>query len=250
MTHKIDLNCDMGEGCGNDAALMEYISSANIACGYHAGDAATMRTTVETALGKGVAIGAHPGYPDRENFGRIAMQLPPKKVQEIVAEQIAALSEIAVAAGGKLNHVKVHGALYNQAARDTELAAAIAEAVRDFDENLVLFCLSGSPMISEAEKLGLRTASEVFADRTYQPDGSLTPRTLPNALIYETDQAVRQAIQMLTTGGVTTVDGSRLNIRADTICLHGDSENALEFAISISRALAQNNIAIAPFEGK
>ena len=124
MTLKIDLNCDMGEGCGNDAALMEYISSANIACGYHAGDAATMRTTVETALEKGVAIGAHPGYPDRENFGRIAMQLPPKKVQEIVAEQIAALSEIAVASGGKLNHVKVHGALYNQAARDPELAAA------------------------------------------------------------------------------------------------------------------------------
>ena len=160
------------------------------------------------------------------------------------------MSEIAVAAGGKLNHVKVHGALYNQAARDTELAAAIAEAVRDFDENLVLFCLSGSPMISEAEKLGLRTASEVFADRTYQPDGSLTPRTLPNALIYETDQAVGQAIQMLTTGGVTTVDGSRLNIRADTICLHSDGENALEFAIAIRRALADNNIAVEAFDGR
>ena len=250
MTLKIDLNCDMGEGCGNDAELMDYVSSTNIACGFHAGDAATMRRTVETALEKGVAIGAHPGYPDRENFGRVAMQLSPRQVREIVTEQIATLSEIAVAAGGKLSHVKAHGAMYNQAAHDTELAAAIAEAVRDFDENLVLFCLSGSPMISEAEKLGLRSASEVFADRTYQRDGTLTPRTQSNALIHETDLAVGQAIQMLTSGTVTTVDGATVDIRANTICLHGDGENALEFAISISRALAQNNIAIAPFEGK
>ena len=249
MRRTIDLNCDMGEGCGNDAELMDYISSANIACGFHAGDTPTMRKTVEIAMEKGVAIGAHPGYPDRKNFGRVAMHLPPNKVQEIVAEQLAALSEIAVAAGGGLSHVKAHGALYNQAARDTELAAAIAEAVKDFDDTLVLFCLSGSAMISEAERLGLRTASEVFADRTYQRDGSLTPRTQPNALIHATDVAVGQAIQMLTTGSVTTVDGAKLDIQADTICLHGDGENALEFAKAIDAALASSNIGIAPVYG-
>ncbi len=236
----------MGEGCGNDAELMDYMSSANIACGFHAGDAATMRKTVETAVEKEVAIGAHPGYADRENFGRLAMQMSPKEVNEIVGEQIAMLSEIAIAAGGKLRHVKAHGALYNQAARDTELAAAIADAVIDFDKYLILFCLSGSPMIAEAEKRGLRTASEVFADRTYQIDGSLTPRTQQNALIHKTDQAVAQAVQMLTTGTVTVVNGSTLTIRADTICLHGDGENPLEFAIAINNAMKHNGIGIRP----
>ncbi len=247
MKLKIDLNCDMGEGCGNDAELMDYISSANVACGFHAGDAATMRKTVETAIEKGVAIGAHPGYPDRGNFGRVAMQLPPKKVYEIVAEQVAALSEIASAAGGKLSHVKAHGALYNQAAGDTELAAAIAEAVIDFDKNLVLFCLSGSPMIVEAEKHRLRTASEVFADRTYRNDGSLTPRSESNALIKNTGVALNQVLNMIKYGRVRSTDAIIVPIVADTICLHGDGENALEFAMAISHALADNNIEIAAF---
>ncbi len=247
MTLKIDLNCDMGEGCGNDAELMDYISSANIACGFHAGDAATMRKTVETALEKGVAIGAHPGYPDRENFGRVEMQFPPKRVYEIVTEQIGALNETAAAAGGKLSHVKAHGALYNQAARDTELAAAIAEAVIDFDKNLLLFCLSGSPMIAEVEKRGLRAASEVFADRSYQSDGSLTPRSESNALIKNTGVALNQVLDMIKYGRVRSTDAIMVPIVADTICLHGDGENALEFAMAISQALGNNNIDIAAF---
>lgn len=234
----------MGEGCPNDAELMKYVSSANIACGYHAGDAATMRQTVETAIEKGVAIGAHPGYPDRENFGRIAMQMSPNQVFEIVTEQIAALNEIVVNAGKKLSHVKPHGDLYNQSARDAELAAAIAEAVFDFDPNLILFGLSGSVSINEAEKLGCNTASEVFADRTYQPDGSLTPRNLPNALIHDTDKAVSQVLQMVRMQTVTTLTGEAIPIRADTICIHGDGENAVEFAIAISQALKNNGIEI------
>ncbi len=244
MTRTVDLNCDMGEGCGNDTELMEFISSANIACGYHAGDATTMRKTVEMAVEKGVAIGAHPGYPDRENFGRVAMQMSPAKVNEIVSDQIATLNEFAIRADARLSHVKAHGALYNQAARDTELAAAIAEAVAAFDKELVLFCLSGSPMIAEAEKLGLRTASEVFADRTYQADGSLTPRTRPNALIHDTGEAVAQAVKMLASGAVKATDGSTVTLRADTICLHGDGKNALEFAIAINRAMKDNGIGI------
>lgn len=243
-TVTIDLNCDMGEGCGNDAELMDYVTSANIACGFHAGDAATMRRTVETAIEKSVAIGAHPGYPDRENFGRVAMQMPPNQVFDIVTEQIAALNEITITAGGKLSHVKTHGALYNQAACDAELAAAIAEAVLHFDPKLVLFCLSGSLMILEAEKRGLSTASEVFADRTYQSDGSLTPRSQPNALIYETMTAVSQAIQMVNERTVATASGGTIPIRADTICIHGDGENALEFARAINHALKANGVEI------
>ena len=243
---KIDLNCDMGEGCGNDAALMDHISSTNIACGFHAGDAETMKRTVEIAIEKGVAIGAHPGYRDRENFGRTAMQLSAAEVVEIVTEQIAALSEIATAAGGRLDHVKPHGALYNQAARDSELAAAIAEAVIAFDRNLVLYGLSGGDSIREAASRGLRTASEVFADRTYQSDGSLTPRSEPNALINDAEQAVAQVLQMVNAGTVTATDGTTTPIVADTICIHGDGAHALEFAKTINHALRENGIDIGP----
>lgn len=244
--NKIDLNCDMGEGCGNDAALMDYVSSANIACGFHAGDAETMKQTVEWAVEKSVAIGAHPGYRDRENFGRTAMHLSPADVFDIVIEQVAALNEVAVRAGGVLHHVKPHGALYNQAARDTELAAAIADAVKAFDAELVLYGLSGSLSISEAERFGLRTASEVFADRTYQTDGSLTPRTEANALITETDKASAQVLKMIKSETVTSVDGTTIPIVADTISIHGDGANALEFAKTINRTLIENGIAIRP----
>ena len=239
----------MGEGCGNDAELMDYVSSANIACGFHAGDPATMKRTVETALEKGVAIGAHPGYPDRENFGRLAMDLSPKHIHEIVTEQIAALNEIVAERGGKLSHVKPHGALYNQAARDTELAAAIAEAVFHFNPMLVLFGLAGSTSISEAEKCGLRTASEVFADRTYQPDGSLTPRTEPDALINESQIAIDQVLQMVMQQAVTAVNGQSIPIKADTICIHGDGPSALEFARLIQANLVAGGIHIAAFSG-
>ena len=240
----VDLNCDMGEGCGNDAELMDYVSSVNIACGFHAGDATTMRQTVQTAIEKSVAIGAHPGYPDRKNFGRVAMQMTPNQVFDIVTEQITALNEITIAAGGKLSHVKAHGALYNQAAFDAELAAAIAEAVLHFDPKLVLFCLSGSLMILEAEKRALSTGSEVFADRTYQSDGSLTPRSQSNAVIFETMTAVSQALQMVNQGNVVTVTGRSIPMRADTICLHGDGENALEFAKAINQGLKANGVQI------
>ena len=240
----IDINCDVGEGCETDAAVMDFVTSANIACGYHAGDATTMRQTVETAIEKSVAIGAHPGYRDLENFGRTAMQMPPSEVYKIVTEQIEALNEVTIAAGGKLSHVKPHGALYNQAASDAKLADAIAKAVFDFDPELILYGLSGSLSIIEAKKAGLKTASEVFADRTYQPDGSLTPRSQPNALISDTQVAVAQVLQMVKDKTVTTVDGSKIHIQADTICIHGDGPNAVRFARAIRKSLTAHDIAI------
>jgi UPF0271 protein len=244
MTMKIDLNCDMGEGCAHDAELLHLVSSANIACGFHAGDAETMRTTAEMAVQKNVAIGAHPGYKDRENFGRTEMSLSPKEVFDLVSEQISLMNDVATAAGGRLNHVKPHGALYNQAARDQELAAAIAEAVAAFDSELVLFGLSGTVCITEAEKCGLIAASEVFADRTYQNDGSLTPRTKPGALIQNADDAVAQALQMVQDASVTTIGGSVIPVRAETICLHGDGEHAVEFARAIRGALEKKGVTI------
>ncbi|HEV7699125.1 MAG TPA: 5-oxoprolinase subunit PxpA [Pyrinomonadaceae bacterium] len=234
---KIDLNCDMGEGCGHDAELLDLVSSANIACGFHAGDAETMRVTSELAVEKGVAIGAHPGYKDRENFGRTEMSLSSKDVFDLVTEQIAIMKGHALAAGGRLNHVKPHGALYNQAARDGELAAAVAEAVAAFDKDLVLFGLSGTVCIAEAERIGLTAASEVFADRTYRADGSLTPRREANALITDDAQAVTQALRMVRESSVTATDGTAIPVRAQTICLHGDGTRAVEFARSIRSAL-------------
>jgi len=240
----VDLNCDMGEGCGNDAALMDYVSSVNIACGFHAGDVDTMRRTVETALEKGLAIGAHPGYRDRENFGRTSMNLPLNEVYDIVTEQINILRQICSNEGAALHHVKPHGALYNQAVRDAGLARTIAESVRDVDSNLVYFGLSGSVMIDEGEKGGLRTASEVFADRTYQNDGSLTPRSEPNALISGTNKAMRQVLDMLKYGCVRSTGGIMVAIKADTVCIHGDGPHPLEFARAIYANLIDNDIAI------
>ncbi|MEO6654627.1 MAG: 5-oxoprolinase subunit PxpA [Pyrinomonadaceae bacterium] len=246
---KIDLNCDMGEGCGNDAELMDFVSSVNIACGFHAGDAATMRKTVETAIEKSVAIGAHPSYRDRENFGRTSMSLPPSEVYDLVLEQILALRDICIETGGELSHVKPHGALYNQAAKDIILANAIAMAVRAVDENLIVFGLSGSVLITEAQKCGLRTANEIFADRTYSPDGSLTPRIEPNALIHDTDKAVAQVLQMVKNRNVTSTDGKQIQLDADTVCIHGDGENAVDFARSIRQKLIENGIKIEAVSG-
>ncbi len=240
----VDLNCDVGEGCGQDAELMGLISSANIACGYHAGDEETMRKTVVLAVENGVAIGAHPGYPDRENFGRVAMDLTASDIIRIVTDQINTLAKIAKTAGGKVTHVKPHGALYNQSARDPVLASVIARAIANLDDKLVLFGLSGSHSISEAEKIGLRTASEVFADRTYQSDGSLTPRTEPNALVQDLEIASTQVLDMIKYGRVRSVDAYMIPISAQTVCIHGDGENAVNFARVINRALAQNGIEI------
>ena len=245
----IDLNCDMGESfgawtLGNDAALMDYVSSVNIACGFHAGDASTIRKTVETALEKGVAVGAHPSFPDLQGFGRREMKMSAAEVFDIVLYQIAAVKGICEALGGKLHHVKPHGALYNQSAKDANLAEAIAEAVKKIDENLILYGLSGSFLISEAEKINLRTASEVFADRTYQTDGSLTPRDKPNALISDAKQAVSQVLQMISEQTVTAVSGGKISLRAETVCIHGDGEQALEFAETINKQLKEKGVNI------
>ncbi len=245
----VDLNCDMGESfgawtLGNDAELMNYVSSVNIACGFHAGDASTMRKTVETAIEKNVAIGAHPSFPDLQGFGRREMKLSAQEIFDIVLYQVSALKGICETFGGKLHHVKPHGALYNSAAKNAEMSLAIAEAVKKIDSNLIFYGLSGSFLISEAEKIGLQTASEVFADRTYQADGSLTPRNQPNALIKDTETAVKQVLQMVNAQTVTATNGETISIKAETICIHGDGENALEFARIINKTLTENNIAI------
>ena len=242
----VDLNCDMGEGCPNDAALMDFVSSVNIACGYHAGDAETMRKTVETAIEKGVAIGAHPGYADKANFGRTPMSLTSAEVYEIVGDQIISLRDICRSAGADLGHVKPHGALYNQSARNAQLAAAIAKAVKDIDPKLVLFGLSGSVSLDEGRKAGLHTASEAFADRTYGRDGKLTPRTEPNALIKDVDAATQQAIQMVRDGTVVATSGETVPIKADTICIHGDGDRAREFAKAIFVKLNGSGVTIRP----
>ena len=239
---KIDINCDMGEVCANDAELMNYVSSVNIACGAHAGDAEIMRQTVENAIEKGVAVGAHPGYPDRENFGRIALELSPPQIYDLITAQVISLQTIANECGSKISHVKPHGALYNQSARAPDLAAVIAQAVFDIDPRLILFGLSGSVSISAAKTAGLRTASEVFADRTYRSDGNLTPRTESNALIHDTDIAIAQVMQMVNNGTVTATDGSVIPIKADTICIHGDGDNALAFIMSIRQSLIAADI--------
>jgi 5-oxoprolinase (ATP-hydrolysing) subunit A len=229
---------------GNDAELMKYVSSVNIACGFHAGDASTMRKTVETAIDKGVAIGAHPGFPDLQGFGRREIKMSPQEVFDIVLYQVSALKGICESFGAKLRHVKPHGALYNQAAKDKILAEAIAKAVKAIDKNLVFYGLSGSFLISEAEKIELKTASEVFADRTYQTDGNLTPRTENNALIKDSEIAVRQVLQMIQTQTVTATDRRMIPIKAETICIHGDGENALDFAKIINEILIENNVRI------
>jgi len=245
----IDLNCDMGESfgawrMGNDTELMNYVSSVNVACGFHAGDASAMRKTVETALKKGVAIGAHPSFPDLQGFGRRSMVLSTQEIFDIVLYQVSALKGVCEAFGAKLNHVKPHGALYNQAAKDSGIAAAIVEAARAIDKNLVFYGLSGSCLISEAEKLGLKTASEVFADRTYQADGSLTPRSAPNALIKDGGRAVSQILQMIKEQTVSAINGEKVALKAETVCIHGDGENALEFARMIREKLINDNIQI------
>jgi len=246
---RIDLNCDMGEGCGSDAELMPYISSANIACGYHAGDADTMKRTIDLAIEHGVAIGAHPGYIDRENFGRTSMNLPVTEIHKLVTDQIAELNEIAGRCGGRLSHVKPHGALYNQAARDADLATAIAKAVTDFDDSLIVFGLAKSLSISTAASLGLKTANEVFADRTYQTDGSLTPRSEPNALITGEATAVDQVLDMIKYGRVRSTDAIMIPIVADTVCIHGDGEYAVSFAKTINSELRRNGVTILAING-
>lgn len=246
----IDLNCDMGEGfgaweMGEDAALLDYASSANIACGFHAGDPGTMHRTVKLAIEKGVAVGAHPSLPDLQGFGRRRMHVSAQEVYDMVLYQIGAMDGFAIACGGRLAHVKAHGALYNMAARDLSLAQAIAEAVRDFNDSLILFGLSGSELIRAGEIAGLKTASEVFADRSYEADGSLTPRTQAGAAIGDADAAIARVRRMIGEGKVQSREGGDVAVRAETLCIHGDEPGAVEFARRIRAALEADGIRLA-----
>lgn len=247
--HLVDINCDIGESfgtykMGRDEEILDYISSANIACGFHAGDPTTMRRTVKLGIEKNVAIGAHPGLPDLVGFGRREMQISPKEAYDIMIYQIGALSAFAKSEGGKLYHVKPHGALYNMAAKDALLSEAIAEAIYTVDPELILYGLSGSELVKAGRKIGLRIANEVFSDRTYQQDGSLTSRREENALINDHKKAVNQVIRMVKEGKVMSVQGIDVPIKADTICIHGDSESALVFAKYVSGALKDANITV------
>jgi len=241
---QIDLNADLGEGAGNDEALLSLVSSANIACGWHAGDASTMRQCVRWALDQGVAIGAHPSFPDRENFGRSTMHLPPEEIYAGVLYQIGALAAIVKGEGGTLAHVKPHGALYNQAVKEPALAEAICEAVRRFDPSLRYFGLAGSGMIGAAERAGLTAVEEVFADRGYMPDGSLVPRSQPGALIEDEAQSLAQTLSLVREHQVTAIDGSTVAVNAQSVCLHGDGAHALAFAHRIRDRLTAEGIAI------
>lgn len=241
---KIDLNADLGEGSRADAKLMTLVTSVNIACGFHAGDAQTMLESVRNAIKNGVAIGAHPSFPDRENFGRTAMDLPPETVYAQVLYQIGALEAMVRAQNGVMRHVKPHGMLYNQAAKEADLADAIARAVRDCSPRLILVGLAGSELIRAGQRLGLTTRQEVFADRGYQPDGSLVPRTQAGALITDEGKALAQTLEMVRAGRVIAVDGTPANVQADTVCLHGDGEHALQFARRLRAAFSEEGILV------
>lgn len=241
---KIDLNADLGEGSPHDEALLQLVSSANIACGFHAGDASTMRQSVRWALQYGVAIGAHPSFPDRENFGRSIMHLPAETVYAQTLYQVGALAAIAKAEGGALHHVKPHGMLYNQAAREPALAEAIARAVRALDANLVLVGLAGSELIRAGKAAGLVTCEEVFADRGYQADGSLVPRSQPGALLDSDEAALAQSLEMVLRQRVQATTGEWVALRADTLCLHGDGPHALAYARALRDRFAQEGIEV------
>jgi 5-oxoprolinase (ATP-hydrolysing) subunit A len=232
---KIDLNCDLGESfgtytIGQDEEMMKFVSSVNVACGFHAGDPLVMKQTVTNALNHNLKIGAHPGLPDLQGFGRRMIHVTPEEAYALVQYQIGALLAFVKAQGGMLSHVKPHGALYNMAAKDSGLATSIAEAVYELDPGLTLFGLSQSELTKAGEEIGLRVAHEVFADRTYQSDGSLTPRSLPNAVLHDENEVEKQVLRMVEKQEVVTTDGEVLSIKADTICLHGDNTAALNLA--------------------
>jgi UPF0271 protein len=247
MNRRIDLNCDLGEGAGLDADLMPLVTSANIACGGHAGNEETMRETVRLAKLQGVAIGAHPGYEDPENFGRVEIPLPPDEVTALITRQVQRLERIAIESGARLSHVKPHGALYNVAARDPETAKAVVRAVSDCGAHLALYALAGCTLAKIAAGHGLKVAHEVFADRAYQADGSLVPRSRPGAVHADESVMIQQVLSMVTRGVVTAGDGSEVSLRADTLCLHGDGKHAVEFARRIRDALAEAGVAVEAF---
>ena len=243
MPRRIDFNCDLGEGC-DDALVLPYISSASIACGLHAGDAETMRRTVELCQRHGVAIGAHPSFDDREGFGRREMACTPDAAHALVLQQIRVLMDIAATQAARLAHVKPHGALYNMAARDPVLADIVARAVRDADPALILVGLSGSALPAAGIAIGLRVLHEVFAERRYEADGTLTPRSHPDAVIHALDDALAQVRGIVSDGSVKARTGERIALRADTLCLHGDRADAAEFARAVRDALEADDVLV------
>ena len=248
---KIDLNCDLGESfgaytIGMDEKVIPLISSCNIACGYHASDPMVMQRTVRLAKEAGIGIGAHPGYPDLMGFGRRPMSVSPQEAAAYVTYQLGALAAFARAEGVPLQHVKPHGALYNTAGKDHALALAIAQAVKAFDQDLILMGLSGSESIKAAEEVGLRVAREVFADRAYMPDGSLMPRSMPGAVLHDEEEAIRRVVRMVKEHKVTAYGGEDIEIIPDSICVHGDNEKALAFVTQIRAALEAEGVEVAP----
>jgi UPF0271 protein len=246
----IDLNCDMGEGCGADERIMPFVSSANVACGFHAGDPATVRETVRLAKRFGVAVGAHPSYPDRAGFGREPMARSPELVRDDVVYQVGAVLGFCRAEGVRLVHVKPHGALYNAAAQDRDLARAVCDAVRAVDPGLVLVCLAGSPMAEVARGLGLRCAEEAFADRAYTARGTLLPRSQPGAVIEDPRLVAERVSAMARERRVVAVDGTAVPVAADTVCIHGDTPGAAEVAAAVRARLRQDGVEVrAPWLG-
>jgi UPF0271 protein len=245
----VDLNADVGEGMGDDAQLIPLVTSVNIACGGHAGDAATMARAVERAAQADVAVGAHPGLEDRAEFGRVGRPLAPAQARELVCRQVAALSAIAERLRVRVRHLKLHGALYHMAARDGALAAAIVDAAAELDAALILVGPPGSALLAAASARGLATAAEVFADRRYRSDGSLVPRGAPMALIADPAEAIAQVVGMVLHGTVRSIDGTNVAVRADTVCLHGDGPDAVGFAQALRTALAGQEIVLRPVHG-
>ncbi len=244
---RVDLNCDLGESFGNyklglDEEVIKFISSANVACGFHASDPLVMSKTVKIAKDAGVAVGAHPGFPDLVGFGRRNMNVLPAELKAMVQYQIGALKAFCDSNKIKMQHVKPHGAMYNMAAKDEKLAIAIAEGIAEVDDSLILLGLSGSEMLKAAEKIGLKSKKEVFADRAYEEDGTLVARTKPNSMITDENLAIERVLQMIKKGSVKAVTGKEISIEADSICVHGDSPKALDFVKKIRAALQSEGI--------
>ena len=240
----IDINCDMGEGMLNDASLMPFISSANIACGYHAGNEDIIKRTIELALENNVAIGAHPSYNDRENFGRLSQSIALVELAELISDQISLFERITNQMGCKIHHIKLHGALYNDCAKDALLSKIVAQTIQAIDPSIMLYGLSGSHTIKEARAIGLRSVQEVFADRTYQANGQLTPRYLDHALITDPIESAKQVLSMVLDQELKADDGTMITVNAETVCIHGDHEAAVEIAKNLFNTLQQYKIEI------
>ena len=252
MHSTIDLNADLGEGFGHsrsseDEALLDLVSSANIACGFHAGDATTMRDTVKAAASRGVAIGAHPSYPDIPGFGRRELGLSPKEIRFHVSYQLRTFRDICMAESARLTYVKPHGALYNRAAKDSAAAAAIVRAISEVDPSLILLGLAGSEMARAARRGSVGFAAEAFADRAYRPDGSLVPRQEPGAVIHDVQIAVKRAVTLVKSNTITADDGTTLGVVAQSLCVHGDNPDALPMLRELRTTLERSGVRIAPF---